>query len=52
VTEDAAAVAWTVERPKIVAYLLNPAHTDGASKAKYLLAFGYTASLPEQRADD
>lgn len=51
-TDDAAAVAWTVERPKLVGYLLNPAHADGASKAKYLLAFGYTASLPEQLADD
>jgi hypothetical protein len=52
VTTDVAAVVWTVERPKIVGYLLNPAHTDGASKAKYLLAFGYTAEAPERLADD
>uniref|UniRef100_UPI00226B0022 DUF6883 domain-containing protein n=1 Tax=Methylobacterium sp. GC_Met_2 TaxID=2937376 RepID=UPI00226B0022 len=51
-TTHVGAVVWTVERPKIVGYLLNPAHTDGASKAKYLLAFGYTADAPERLADD
>lgn len=51
-TADVTAVAWTVERSKIVGYLLNPAHADGASKAKYLLAFGYTVDAPERLADD
>ncbi|MCJ2021575.1 hypothetical protein MKK84_29875 [Methylobacterium sp. E-065] len=51
-TTDVAAVVWTVERPKIVGYLLNAAHTDGASKAKYLLALGYKVETPEQLADD
>jgi hypothetical protein len=43
VTGDVEAIVWTVERPKIVRYLLNPLHTDGASKARYLLVFGYAA---------
>ncbi|TXM97427.1 hypothetical protein FV242_31565 [Methylobacterium sp. WL64] len=46
------AIVWTVEWPKIVSYLLNPLHTDGASKAKYLLAFGYAAEEPERLAGD
>lgn len=51
-TGNVGAVAWTVERPKIVGYLLNPAHADGASKAKYLVAFGCTADFAERLADD
>ncbi|SFM13892.1 DUF6883 domain-containing protein [Methylobacterium pseudosasicola] len=51
-TDAVEAIVWTVAWPKIVSYLLNPAHTDGASKAKYLLAFGYAAEEPERLAGD
>ncbi len=33
-------------------YLLNPSHADGASKARYLLGFGYTAAEPQRLAAD
>lgn len=33
-----------VEQKKIVEYLLNPAHPDGASKAKFFLARGFGAA--------
>lgn len=49
---DVEAIVWTVEWPKIVSYLLNPVHTDGASKARYLLAFGYAVEEPERLAAD
>ena len=45
-------IVWTVESPKVVAYLLNRALADGASKAKYLLAFGYSTAEPERLARD
>lgn len=44
-------ITWIVEEAKIVRYLLNPDHPDGASKAKYLLAFGFTADDPGPLAE-
>lgn len=35
------AEALVVEREKIVDYLLNPAHRYGASKARFVAAFGF-----------
>ena len=35
--------ALVVEREKITAYLLNPAHRYGASKARFFAAFGFGA---------
>ena len=35
--------AYAEER-KITAYLLNPAHPDGVSKARFFLAFGFSAT--------
>jgi hypothetical protein len=52
VTGDVETIVWTVEWPKIVSYLLNPSHRDGASKARYLLAFGYAPDEPERLAGD
>lgn len=46
----APAASWTIERSKVVDYLLNDAHRDGASKAKYLRAFGFTRDRPDQLA--
>jgi hypothetical protein len=33
-----------VEERKIIEYLLNPVHPDGASKAHYFIAAGFTAA--------
>ncbi|WP_288587402.1 DUF6883 domain-containing protein [uncultured Methylobacterium sp.] len=35
-----------IDGPKISAYLLNAAHPRGASKAKYLMGFGFTPEDP------
>lgn len=35
--------ALIVEQEKITAYLLNPAHRYGASKARFFAAFGFRA---------
>lgn len=35
---------------KLVAYLLNPAHPDGGSKAKYLIEHGFDVGDPESLA--
>ena len=51
-TADVEAIVWTVEWPKIVGYLLNPLQNDGASKAKYLISFGYNTGEPERLASD
>jgi hypothetical protein len=32
---------------KITAYLLNPHHTDGAAKCRFLAAFGFTPGNPD-----
>lgn len=37
-------VCAQVEEKKIVEYLLNPAHPDGASKAKFFLARGFAGN--------
>jgi hypothetical protein len=41
-----------IDREKIVDYLLNPEHRRGASKARLLLAFGYSPDAWEQLAND
>ncbi len=33
----------TVDREKIVEYLLNPAHPDNGGKARFFLGLGFTA---------
>ena len=53
-TEDLQAfisIEWVIDGPKIKAYLLNLAHPDGASKAKYLFAFGFTLDDPQTLAN-
>lgn len=40
-----------IQGEKIVRYLLDPTHPRGRSKAKYLLAFGFTADAPQLLAD-
>jgi hypothetical protein len=37
-----------ISREKIVGYLLNPDHPDGASKARLLAEAGFDATRPEQ----
>jgi hypothetical protein len=39
-------VAWVIEHPKILEYLLNLDHPRGGSKAKYLLRFGFSLDAP------
>lgn len=40
-----------VEREKIVGYLLNPQHPDGASKAKFFLSLGFRTEQWEKLAE-
>ena len=49
-TDPLVEVTWFVEHTKIAGYLLNTAHKKGASKAKYLMAFGFTVDDPETLA--
>ena len=42
--------AFTISSDKIVSYLLNTAHPDGRSKARFLELFGFSASAPEALA--
>jgi len=44
-------VRWFIDGPKVSAYLLNPDHPVGRSKAKYLLGFGFTLDAPKVLAD-
>lgn len=44
-------VAWFIDGPKITAYLLNPNHPRGGSKAKYLLSFGFRQDDPKTLAE-
>ncbi len=44
-------VTFLIDGPKITAYLLNPQHTRGGSKAKYLLRFGFKLAEPQLLAD-
>lgn len=46
-SEPPVEVTWSVEHGRIVNYLLSTTHKKGASKAKYLLAFGFRADDPE-----
>lgn len=43
--------ALRVDREKIVDYLLNPDHKDGASKAKFFTAFGFATDAWEVMAE-
>lgn len=49
-TDDAVAVTWVVEHAKITRYLLDLSHKEGGSKAKYLIALGFTPDDPEALA--
>jgi len=40
-----------IEREKIQAYLLNPSHRYGASKAQFFSSYGFVAEKWEQLAD-
>lgn len=42
---------WSVGGPKVTAYLLNLNHKRGASKARYLLGFGFSPDDPKALAD-
>lgn len=44
-------VLWLVEEAKLIAFLLNPEHRKGASRLKFLLAFGFSRDRPKQVAD-
>ncbi|MGU3420765.1 DUF6883 domain-containing protein [Methylobacterium sp. D54C] len=44
-------VTFLIDGPKITAYLLNPQHARGGSKAKYLLRFGFKLAEPHVLAD-
>lgn len=44
-------VAWIIDGPKIPKYLLDPTSPEGASKAKYLMRFGFTLSDPATLAN-
>ena len=45
-TGESAAIAWQIDGAKIHRYLLNASHPRGASKARYLLGFGFTPADP------
>ena len=47
---DGIAVAFQIKRPKITQYLLNLESPRGASKAKYLMGFGFTLDDPDTLA--
>ncbi|TXN21809.1 DUF6883 domain-containing protein [Methylobacterium sp. WL9] len=49
-TDGFVAVTWVVEHAKITRYLLDLSHKEGGSKAKYLLALGFTPDDPETLA--
>lgn len=38
---------YAVAAAKLTGYLLDPAHPDGSSKARFLLAFGFSPESPE-----
>ena len=44
-------ITFLIDAPKITAYLLNPQHARGGSKAKYLLRFGFKPDEPQILAD-
>jgi hypothetical protein len=41
-----------VEERKIVEYLMNPSHPDGAPKARFFRGTGYTAEAWQRLAED
>ncbi len=41
---------FRIEALKVTAYLLNLAHPDGGSKAKFFLSYGFSASTPSDSA--
>ena len=45
-TGGSAPIAWQIDGAKIDRYLLNASHPRGASKAKYLVRFGFTPADP------
>jgi hypothetical protein len=45
------AVEWVIDAPKILSFLLNPDHEDGASKEKFLVGFGFSRHAPSVLAD-
>lgn len=44
-------VTFIIDGPKITAYLLNTKSDRGASKAKYLMRYGFDVSQPKVLAD-
>jgi hypothetical protein len=40
-----------VEREKVVTYLLNPAHPEGAGKARFFFSLGFRPEWPQVLAD-
>jgi hypothetical protein len=44
-------LAWFIDGAKVSAYLLNPNHPVGRSKAKYLLGFGFSLDAPKVLAE-
>lgn len=46
-TDKSSAYSFTVEQAKVTRYLLDLAHAEGGSKAKYLLQFGFAPDDPE-----
>lgn len=48
---DIVPVRWLIQGPKLTAFLLNPHHRKGASRLKYLLAFGFTREDERTVAD-
>ncbi|MCJ2009865.1 hypothetical protein FV232_27050 [Methylobacterium sp. WL30] len=45
-SSDEVEVSWLIDRPKISRYLLDLTSKRGASKAKYLMRFGFTPDDP------
>ena len=42
---------WIIQRPKIVAYLLNLSHRKGGPKARLLMQFGFDPADPHALAE-
>lgn len=50
-TGEPVQIAWTIDAPKISRYLLDVTSKGGASKAKYLMRFGFTPTDPQALAN-
>lgn len=46
-TDKSSVYNFTVEQAKVTRYLLDLAHAEGGSKAKYLFQFGFTPDDPQ-----